>query len=388
MADIKPGSYRTPKEKQAAAEAALMAEFQAKNPMQGFAPPSLPQSVMPQAQVPVPVSESPPVRTNPFPVRTNPFGAKPQKSNLDQLKDLFAARDEDLAGEEEMLQKLKGDIDRFQKADSQIDFTPLAAFADTFTGSNIASKVVKPLSKEEREVTAMKLNSELLERIQKVRAEKERRMDEIKLKLLGMDNQKDMTFAKLEENSLLKEAINAAKQDVINDKNEKKLAELEVPGIGHASSKQEAEKLKEAHKLFLDITNNLKEMEELRGDGGGEIIDQDKVARGKLLASDSLVALNKIAGLGALAKDDLKLLTDVVPRDPLAFDAGSFSFGVLGDPTKTKLTTAKTTLTKKFHNYLKVQGVGDEMSRYRVTGLTDNLMTPEEEKQKLLKEKK
>lgn len=142
-----------------------------------------------------PVASAP---VEPVPVQRNPFLNAPQKSNLEQFNDLFKTSEEDLGNEEALLTKLKDDINRFEKGGSaKMDLTPLAAFADTFTGSNIASKISKPLSKEEREVTAMKLNGDLLERLQKVRGEKERRMDELRMKLLGLDNAREISRDKL-----------------------------------------------------------------------------------------------------------------------------------------------------------------------------------------------
>lgn len=321
------------------------------------------------------------------PVQSNPNARIPQKSNLDQLKDLFASTDENLGNEEALLTKLKGDIERFEKGDGRMDLTPLAAFADTFTGSKISSMVTKPLTKQEREATAIKLNSDLLERLQKVRGEKERRMDDVKLKLLGLDNQKEMTFAKLQENALYRESLEAAKKDKVDAKIAEKDEKRRIADIGYVNDERDAPKVRDAYSTYLKLSASLDGLKKLRSDKGAEVTDREAVSRGKSIARDAQLQLKTLAELGAITGPDLAILQDMIPDDPLQSDSGTWTFGIAGDPTTAKFDEVLNKSKKDFHSYMRSRGVGDEASRFKVTGLTDNLKTPEQEKEELLKQK-
>jgi hypothetical protein len=109
------------------------------------------------------------------------------------------------------------------------------------------------------------------------------------------------------------------RQDRIEEKKQREIDELTVPGYGMALTKQDAKELKQAVEQYKDFKDKLDEMIELRETYGGELANRDAVARGQQLSKDLLLTYKNMAKLGVLSKSDEDIINAIIPDDPLAF---------------------------------------------------------------------
>lgn len=126
---------------------------------------------------------------------------------------------------------------------------------------------------------------------------------------------------------------NFQKEIIRNEKQDKYLEERSTP-YGLARTPDDAKKLKEAGELKSKFDRMMDEMIGLRESKGAEFFDRESVGRGKQLSKDLLLAYKDLAKLGVLSQSDEKILNEIIPSDPLQWNASS----VVGqDPTMVKL---------------------------------------------------
>jgi hypothetical protein len=130
-------------------------------------------------------------------------------------------------------------------------------------------------------------------------------------------------------------AQTAERQSIIDDKIERKNADLDVPGIGRALTAMDAKTIKGAAEMKDKFDRQINEMISLREKhNGGALFNREDVARGKQLSKDLLLTYKDMAKLGVLSAADEEILNAIIPPDPLAYHVA----GVIGqDPIKTRL---------------------------------------------------
>lgn len=118
---------------------------------------------------------------------------------------------------------------------------------------------------------------------------------------------------------------------------------------GEAQTEDDAKKLKDASELKDSFDRQLDELIALRKSKGAEVLDRDAVARAKSLSNDLLLKYKDLSKLGVLSKSDEKILNEIIPQDPLQWNASSL-WGQ--DPTLTKLEGFKGDVAADFQNRL------------------------------------
>ena len=142
-----------------------------------------------------------------------------------------------------------------------------------------------------------------------------------------------------------------ARQDRI-DREGHKLAENEeslMTNYGKARTKDDAKQLKAASEIKTSFDQKISELISIREAKGGEVLDREAVARARQLSKDLLLAYKDMSKLGVLSAADEAILNEIIPADPLQFNAS----GLVGqDPTMVKLKSFKVDVNRDFENRL------------------------------------
>jgi hypothetical protein len=144
---------------------------------------------------------------------------------------------------------------------------------------------------------------------------------------------------------------NYQRQVAKTEKMDKYLEERSTP-YGVARTADDAKKLKEAGELKSKFDRMLDEMIDLRKTKGAETFDRESVGRGKQLSKDLLLAYKDLAKLGVLSQSDEAILNEIIPSDPLQWNAASL---VGQDPTMVKLTKFKEDSNTDFQTRLETR---------------------------------
>jgi hypothetical protein len=133
---------------------------------------------------------------------------------------------------------------------------------------------------------------------------------------------------------------------------EEEKREARMTPFGEAQTEDDAKKLKDAAEIKDSFDRQLNELIELRRRKGAEVMDREAVARAKGLANDLLLKYKDMAKLGVLSKYDQEILDEIIPSDPLQWNASS----LMGqDPTLTKLVKFREDVDADFKNRLAIR---------------------------------
>jgi hypothetical protein len=133
--------------------------------------------------------------------------------------------------------------------------------------------------------------------------------------------------------------------------------ELEVPGLGQALTLQDAKDLKDMKTTKEEFDRQLSELIGLRKEYGGEVMNREAVGRAKQLSNDLLLKYKNLSKLGVLSQSDQNIINEIIPQDPLQFNAS----GLFGqDPTLNKLEKFKEDSNSQFASNVRNRLKGGE----------------------------
>lgn len=145
-----------------------------------------------------------------------------------------------------------------------------------------------------------------------------------------------------------REDRNFQRQAAKDEKQDKYIEERTTP-YGIARTVDDAKKLKDAGEIKAKFDRMLDEMIGLREKHGAEVYDREAVGRGKQLSKDLLLAYKDLAKLGVLSQSDEAILNEIIPSDPLQWNAANL---VGQDPTMVKLRKFREDTNKDFDTRL------------------------------------
>lgn len=241
--------------------------------------------------------------------------AAPQASGPNEIRDaLIKATNEDLQNQRKGVDTMSKSItDLLSKGSGGIDFTPLAALADSWSGKGgnaftQAAQASKPMSEEQRMSFASKLQDEL----------QRRRGDLSKAQMEALKSQLQYGAKQ-----------NAAdeKKMALTEKKQEKDAMLNIPGFERdpnvIPSLHDVSVAREATATQKTFDTNIKKLGDLiLKNGGYQVTGPDSEVM-KTLTSNLYINLKVMEKLGVLSASDMELLKAQIPSTNSFMDAAS-----------------------------------------------------------------
>lgn len=94
-----------------------------------------------------------------------------------------------------------------------------------------------------------------------------------------------------------------------------------VPGVGLATTKEDASKVKEMQPKFQTFLNTLSQLQQFAQKNSGTLFDRSTVNEGKTLAAQAQDQYRQLNGEGVFRKGESSFIESMIPSDPTAYFA-------------------------------------------------------------------